>query len=247
MVEDIEKKEEDKDEKKDVTPADEEQKEDEDSEEEESDSEDVDFDKDLEDLESKKPKRTELEKAVFTAKQLAKKITELGGDATKVFGKEKKVETEEEDETEDAPVTKKQFAEYSRETERKEALKLAKALGSSEGEVKVIMWHLENSIVRSGSLEDDVENAHVLANRKKLKRVASEIARADEARGSGHAPTGGGQKPRLVDIPDAPKEVQDTLRRRGFTLNAKTKEWEAKFTKVVYNKETKKWDTIRKS
>lgn len=209
----------------------------------EADEKDIDYKKELEGLENKKPQKTELEKAVFTVKSVIKRIGELGGNPEELLGdvvpKQKK---EEDDEEDNKFVTKDEFKTLA----QSQIIAQAKSMVGSDDELKLVLWHLENSIVKTGNITEDLETAHILANRNKIKRTMQEIARANGVKENAHGPSGAGQRTPVKIIVEMPQANQDILRRRGFTLNAKTGEWEAKFTKVVFNKETKSWDTVKK-
>ena len=208
----------------------------------EGDEKDIDYKKELEDLEGKKP-RSELDKAKFSAKSTLKRIAELGGDVNEVLGDfvpKKKVEDD--DKEEDKFATKDEFNSLV----RNQVIAHARTLVGSEDELKLVLWHLDNSIVKTGNTVEDLENAHILANRGKIKRTMQEIARANGAKDGSHGPSGAGQRTFDKKMPDMPQATQNILRQRGFTPNPKTGEWEAKFTKVVYNDEKKSWDTVRK-
>ena len=208
----------------------------------EGDEKDIDYKKELEDLEGKKP-RSELDKAKFSAKSTLKRIAELGGDVNEVLGdfvQKKKVEDD--DKEDDKFATKDEFNSLV----RNQVIAHARTLVGSEDELKLVLWHLDNSIVKTGNTVEDLENAHILANRGKIKRTMQEIARANGAKDGAHGPSGAGQRTLDKKVPDMPQATQNILRQRGFTPNPKTGEWEAKFTKVVYNDEKKSWDTVRR-
>ncbi len=112
-------------------------------------------------------------------------------------------------------------------------------------EMKVLMWHYNNSIVRSGNIEDDIENAYLLAHKGRLKQTFSEIKRADQNKPKKGAGESSGQKVKTLKVLEIPKDQHEILRRRGFKLNAETGEWEGKFNKLVHNKATNTWDSVR--
>lgn len=68
---------------------------------------------------------------------------------------------------------------------RNRAEELADRLAKSDSERNLILHHFDHSIVASGSLEEDIENAYALANRRKFKATISELraaARSKETR-----------------------------------------------------------------
>ena len=165
---------------------------------------DPDFDKELADLEANggqpapapaKPGKTpeqELEQAKFTAKSVAKRIRELGGDPAAAIADESAPPAP-------APIDTSRFVTHD-DLAAQEARKLAR----SEGEYKVIMWHVKNKGL-------SVEDAHLLANKSRIKTTLSEITRTKSA-----VPSRGGAGPGQAPIVDTDEPVmpdQKTLDR----------------------------------
>ena len=198
----------------------EENTEDEEKEKSESDSkEDIDFEKEVQELEQK-PQRTKLEKAVFAREQIDKRIQELGGESWR---------------------TKKEEPQYI--TKEDMADDYAHSLAKSESERKIIMWHYKNSIQRTSNIREDIDNAYWLAHKGKIRRTHEELQRIQQpGRGGG----GAGQKLSTSQTPEMPKSHQFVLKRRGYILNPKTGEWEAKHTKYVYDSSKKEWVSVKK-
>ena len=169
--------------------------------------------------------RTELEKATYTARQVLNRIKELGGDPNTVLPQKETLQPE--------FVTKEDFAEN-----------YARTLARSEDELKVVMWHYRFGIQRTGNIHEDIENAHLLANKGKLKKVYSEMQRAQDAK----PPIGGGsgQKVPAKSIPEMPKDQVQILKKRGFSLNPKNGRWEAKFTAYRFDRTTDSWISEKK-
>ena len=212
----------------------------------EGDDKDIDYKTELETLEGKKTGRSELDKAKFSAKSTLKRIAELGGDVEEVLGdlipNKKKAKDDDDDKEDNKFATKDEFNSLV----RNQTIAHARTLVGSDDELKLVMHHLENSIVRTGNMVEDVETAHLLANRSKIKRTMQEIARSNGAKDNAHGPSGAGQRTIDKKMPAMPQATQDILRKRGFTPNPSTGEWEAKFTKVIFNEKTRAWDTVKK-
>ena len=126
--------------------------------------------------------------------------------------------------------SKKDEEEY---VTKKDLAKLeAKALAKSDEELNLIMWWMENKGLTA-------EDAYFMANKGRLKQTFEEIKRANVkpvSRG-----TGAGQRPALKEVPALPPETQKVLERRGFKFNSQTKEWEAKFNKMRFDKIKNAW------
>jgi len=134
-----------------------------------TDSTDIDFKAEAERLEreSGSKGKTELEKAIYTRKQIDERIKELGGEppASDIVAPPT-----------EGYVTKIDLARLE-----------AKQLARSEDELKVIMWWVENKGL-------SVEDAHFQANKGKLKQALEELTRrATPQTGSG----GGQKQPHV--------------------------------------------------
>lgn len=188
----------------------------------EPESEEDHFKKELEVLEGKKPQRTELEKAIHTREQIDKRIVDLGGES--LLKKEQSPQVE--------FVTKDDFAEN-----------YARTLARSQDELKVIMWHYRNGIQKTGNIHEDIDNAHWLANKGRVKKLYEEIDRGKEKPSFISGP---GQKVKNTLFPEMPKEDQAMLKRRGFSFNPKTGRWEAKHNAYRYDPIQKAWVSEKK-
>lgn len=183
-----------------------------------------DFKKELESLEAKKPQRTELEKATYTARQILKRIEELGGDPNQILPKR-------EDADQPEFVTKADLAEN-----------YARSLAKSDDELKVIMWQYRNGIQRTGNVHEDIDTAYWIANRSSIQRIYQELNRKETPPKEG----GSGQKVPKKLIPEMPREQADVLKRRGYVFNPKTGRWEANHTAYRYDQTTNSWISEKK-
>jgi len=217
-----EKKEEEKEESEEQGPSPKEVKEEEEKKEEE---EDIDYSKELKKLNEQKPVKSELDKALRSLHFNAERVKELGGDPSSVIApKEVKPDSGE-------FVTKEDMAEQ-----------YARTLASNDDELKVVMWQYKHGIQRTGNIHEDVDNAHLLANRGKIKRSFEEIKRIEKPGEGG----GAGQKISKPEVPELDKTDQLMLTKRGFKFNPQTKEWEAKHNVVRYDPAVKAWISVKK-
>ena len=104
------------------------------------------------------------------------------------------------------------------------------------------MWQYKYGIQRTGNIVEDVESAHLLANRGKLKRTFEELKRIEKPGNGG----GAGQKISKPQVPEMSPEEQQILMRRGFKFNLQTKEWEAKYNVIRYDSSAKAWVQTKK-
>lgn len=71
---------------------------------------------------------------------------------------------------------------------------LARSLSRNEDEYNLIMFHYENSIVLTGNLQEDLENAQVLANKKRIRKELDEVQRTIQSKKDEGGGEGAGQK-----------------------------------------------------
>lgn len=193
-------------------------------------SEDAEYEKTLQELEQKeqpelkKPTRSELEKAEFTAKSVLKRVKELGGNPSSLLEDEPKQPEKPEVDTSQF-VTKLDIA-------RAEATKLAK----SPSEAKLIMWYVEHKGMT-------VEDAHYLANKDKIKKIVSEVSRANNAIPAN--PNGGaGQRPEdRTDAPELPEVEKRRLTASGMVYDPAKKAYVGKKIQHRYDEKSKQWVT----
>jgi len=159
-----------------------------------------------------KPQRTEKEKAEFTLKSVAERLKDLGGDPTEIIGEKT---------SESQYVTKKEFTEA-------EVRKLAR----SENEVKAIMAWIDKGL--------SVEDAHLIANKGRVKATFSEMERANVRTKEA---TGAGQK---KPAPKAPKPNDVQLmqwRKANMVYDPAQGMAKGKFTEEYWDGE--KWSSRR--
>lgn len=174
--------------------------------------EDIDYTKELEALEeTKKPQFSPQERATFNLQKAAEKAKELGIDPASTLGIEGSPEAE--------YVTKKDLALRDAKVE-------ARRLSRSDGEFNLIMWYVEN---RGFS----VDEAHLLANKGKLKRSVEEIARANEARPN--QGSGAGERVPQKKETRQPAETEARLAQRGLKWNPKTGTYQGQFTEEYFD------------
>lgn len=79
---------------------------------------------------------------------------------------------------------------------KQNALMTARSMSRSEDEAQLTMWHYNNSILKTGDIHEDIENAHFLANKKRYAKDVSEARRSaasSESKSRGGGP--GNKKP----------------------------------------------------
>ena len=74
------------------------------------------------------------------------------------------------------------LSEQTEKDREAEYEKHIRAVSSNESEAKLIKFHLENGLRRTGNIEVDVENAKLLANKQKIIRTNKELAEALKSR-----------------------------------------------------------------
>ena len=101
---------------------------------------------------------------------------------------------------------------------------LASDLAKTPEEKELILHHYENSIVPSGSIEEDIENAYALANRKKLRGTLSELKRAAFSKKTRQADSGPGAPPQEKKELKISKEARDIAEFSGKSPEEAQKE-----------------------
>lgn len=210
----------------------------------EEDPEDIDFGKELEDLTTVPPQtKSELEKAEKSLHFTAERIRKLGGDPEKILKPKAPpapVVPPEEEKNESRFVTKDDLATRDLQAE-------VRKLARSEDEYKVILWHTENSIRKSGNPSVDAENAYFIAHKGKIKRSFEELRRASFSAPPQGGFNGPGRKaPVDKTAPQLTSDEIATMTRRGFKKNSDGS-WESKRYTMKYDSTKKGWVTERKS
>lgn len=166
-------------------------------------SEDIDFNKELEALEQKQEQPTgELEKAEKSLFFNARRVKELGGDPAKIIKPEQSNE-----------VTNVEALIDSKLNEEK-----ARSLAKNDAEFKVIMWYVRNKGL-------SIQEAHILANKGRIERFASEIQRSNVTKSKGSGP---GRRVEANTVPSRTQEEVNILSRRGLKFNPQTKTYQGK-------------------
>lgn len=190
-------------------------------------SEDIDFKKVAEDLDRKtpRPRRSKEDEIAFNLRKNAERAKEAGLDPRNILGFE---ENSYEEPRDSQFVTKEDLAQN-----------YAKDLASSSDEAKVIMWHYRHSIQKTGNIQDDIENAHWLANKGKLKSLKEEITRSNVVPPKGAMHTAS-QMPRIDLIPDLPNSIKGGMGFRVFKF-VKPGLYQAKHNQYRYDQNIREW------
>lgn len=167
---------------------------------------------------------------------------------------------DEEDLDEDKPLTGKQLqqilakerAETTKTLQSTQIENIAKAMAKSDAEKNLIIEiHKNRSFPPHLSLQDQLEEAYVIANRKKLIGERNEALRA--LRGKQGANDGGEtshhESLKLPNGSKLPASQEATLKHSGFVLNTSTKLYEKVLkngSKIIHDPKTKK-NTFQKA
>jgi len=113
---------------------------------------------------------------------------------------------------------RREMSSLKRDLDRSRVEQMIESIASSEDEANLIKYHYENTINPTGNIKEDVENARVLANKKRFEHQISEIKRAEESKKNLGSGIGAGQKPsEKAQEPKLTEFERKTLKR----LNAK--------------------------
>lgn len=136
----------------------------------------------------RKPK-SEKEKAEYTLRSVANRAKELGIDPAKVIGLESPA-TEEEQVSNDTPVTMGMLQKMQQDQATKTAIQMAEEI-TDEAERELVKHHIAHTIRASGNPAEDLRNARAIVNSVKNGQIAQEAARKTTARSFSSAPGAG--------------------------------------------------------
>lgn len=182
------------------------------------------YEEELKEIEKEKPspevspeeekRQKELRQALFTRKKLEERIKTLGGS----------VEEEEEVEVEDIDVkdlVKKEVAEASKTFVKDFIDEKIKSMSDNPSLQKLVRYHYENSIKQTGlsreQIANDLSNALILANRKKIEKRIGEVVKGKESNDTKGGGSTTGQKPGETDLPKLSPMEEKILSRQGLT------------------------------
>lgn len=115
---------------------------------------------------------------------------------------------------------------------------------ADEDEIKLIMFHYDETIVPTGNLNEDIANAHALANRKKNVELLSEAKRALLNKGNAGSGGGVGQKKKTSTKPSMSPKEQAMVDGAGMKWNGKTGRFEGEKTALKFDEQTRTWESI---
>ena len=122
-------------------------------------------------------------------------------------------------------IAKKEARKYFVNLSKRQAENFAHSLSANDDEFNLIIFHYENSLVLTGNVEEDINTAKLLANRKRIAKDMEQLRRAalsQETRGTDGGE--GGQK-QPIDGAEPKLSEGDKKILRGFTWDAKRKGW----------------------
>jgi len=211
----------------------------------------IDFDAELAALEAEKNKGSatppapapapkspeeELKQATFSLKSIGKRVKQLGGDPNAILG-------DEGGEAPPPPVPSVPVIDESRfVTKADMARSEAEKLAQSPGELKLIMWYVENKGLT-------VTEAHLLANKGRINKTMSEIQRSQQVTPQ-NGGQGAGQPPKAPDANDVPAlsaiEVE-RLTRSGMVYDPTKKAYVGQKMQYRFDTATKSWKNERRT
>lgn len=75
-------------------------------------------------------------------------------------------------------ITEERISQVEKRIFRSRAELMAEKLAKSSAERDLILHHYDNSIISTGNIEEDIDNAYTLANKKKIAGQISELKKA---------------------------------------------------------------------
>lgn len=198
----------------------------------EEESQDVDYKEELEALQARlEGKEKQLEQAEFTIEKIKKDRKGSSQDDI-----QKLIEQE----------IAKRFDSVEKTALQSSAEQLAQSVARNDDEAKLILFHYKNSIISSGDLRSDIENAQILANRKRIQGELEELKRsmsAPKAKSAG----GSGTKKSSVEVPKLSPKEASFIQSAGMKWNPKNNRYEGTRVALEYNHDTQSWKSVQLS
>lgn len=167
--------------------------------------------------------------------------------AAKESFKARQVKREEPEEVsqddEDKPLTKKDLQalllrerqETKRELQNSRIREIVGKLAESEDEARYITEIHKNRVwPDSVSLEEQIEEAHAIANRKRLIAKNAELGRALKGSFGTQTKVASTQRESQVTQPKVKADLSASLKRAGFAFDSKVKQWTKKMPNGTY-------------
>lgn len=148
------------------------------------------------------------------------------------------------DNTDDKPVTGRELQrildENTQKTERRfmgsRIKEIAKSLADSEEEAEAIVEiHANRTFPPGLSIEEQLEEAHAIANRKRLVSTNSELKRALKSKGTVSRDSAGTHRDATPGVtPKIAPDLEASLKRQQFAFDATSKLWKKKLPSGKY-------------
>jgi hypothetical protein len=109
------------------------------------------------------------------------------------------------------------IAVMEKRTTRSRAELAADRLSKSPAERDLILHHYDNSIIPTGNIEDDIENAYALANKKKFQGTISELKQSVKSKENRLGGSGAGAPLRQKQPVKISQEIIDAAKFAGVS------------------------------
>lgn len=155
-----------------------------------------------------------------------KKIADLSYKVREQKREEKKEETQDTSNF----VTKEDLVAHERRILSVQVDTEISKVADSESEAQLIKYHLENSVNSSGNITEDVENAKLLANKRKIfqeNKMAKKEAISNQNKGTG---SNSSQKKQTKQEPKLSDTDKKAITMGNLKFNPDTGRYEGKFT-----------------
>lgn len=150
--------------------------------------------------------------------ELEKERKRLGGKIDKERRKRIEAEKSRMDPEEVRNIVRDEVSQSEKRVLRQQAEYTADRLAKSEGEKQLILHHFEHSIRPTGNLEEDIENAYALANRRKFKSTISELRQAARSKQNRPGSSGAGAPPQQKKALKYTQEDMDGAKFAGVSV-----------------------------
>ncbi len=191
--------------------------------------ENFDYSKELSRIQERNSsKYSPLEKAKYAASKIAEEIAKLGGDPHEIFSTKKE---DGEDKGKDGKFkieSAEQLAEIVSKIVNKEVGNVRSTFAKAEVETRItkltksaeekslVQYHFDHTIVQTGDLDEDVENAYIIANKHRTKQIFEALVGKKGAEDGKSDGTGDGQKRQETTRPKVSAQEESFAKTRGL-------------------------------
>lgn len=139
----------------------------------------------------------------------------------------------------------KRFQSVEKTALQSSAQQIASSIASNSDEAALIMYHYQNTIIPSGNLNEDMEVARVIANRKRIQTELEETKRALSSPKPSSASSSSNKKTEKT-APKLSSQEASFIKNANMKWNSKTNRYEGTHVALQLN-DRNEWQSVRLS